>query len=222
MCLIIYKPKGIKISKSVLVNAWNRNSDGAGIMFIRGKKVGIIKGIMTVDRLRKAINSMGDDECAVHFRLRSNGKLSAGMTHPFPIVADARKLVELELNCHRAIMHNGVISGFGHDLNGLSDTAEFSQLLSRHSDSEIESLCRAVGDRFVLALSGRFIRIGMTEDKALGIEVSNQSYKPPIVFPATETYTGKSAYGYYHNDHNDIPLWTKDDDRSCMMDNLNF
>ena len=57
MCIIAAKPAGVAMpSAEKIENMWNRNSDGAGIMYAVDNKVHIEKGFMTYASFNAKLN----------------------------------------------------------------------------------------------------------------------------------------------------------------------
>lgn len=126
MCVIIVKKAGISadmLDYNVLAACWDSNPHGAGIMYAREKKVHIIKGLMTFESLLEAIdnaNIQQNEPLVIHFRVATSGGINRGMTHPFPLVPDVKKLRNTAITCTAALAHNGVL---GAGSASLSDTA---------------------------------------------------------------------------------------------------
>lgn len=138
MCIAIYKPKDAKFpTRNTLKNCWNNNPDGAGIaIHVPAVKKGqeptvkIIKGLMTFKQFYKTLRTMPieENEVVLHFRWATSGTVDEGMTHPFPITNDRLDLKSLEIECDRAIVHNGVMFSPKYTENW-SDTAIFARWL---------------------------------------------------------------------------------------------
>lgn len=126
MCVIIVKKAGISVDVldyATLAACWDSNPHGAGIMYARGKKVSIVKGLMTLEALIEAIdgaNIQQSEPLVIHFRVATSGGVNRGMTHPFPLVPDVKKLRSTSITCGAALAHNGVL---GSGSASLSDTA---------------------------------------------------------------------------------------------------
>ena len=140
MCVILYKPKNVKLpSKTTLKNCWERNSDGAGFSYSKKDKVIIDKGYMTFKKFYKAI-STGDYtnvDLVIHFRLATHGGVNQKNTHPFPVTDDSQVIHLLDCRSDMAISHNGIISGYGH--GQFSDTCDFIlQVLSNFRQNSLK------------------------------------------------------------------------------------
>ena len=133
MCIIIAKDKyGRLPSEEELKNSFEYNSDGAGFMYVKDKKVVIDKGYMTYDafikhykKLLSDFNDFKGKSLVIHCRIGTSGKNIKENTHPFPITSDVRKLKAKHLSQEDVgIVHNGIIKGYG-TATGLNDTQEF-------------------------------------------------------------------------------------------------
>ena len=74
MCVIAYKPRNVEVDMEVLKNCWDKNSDGAGLMFAENGKLKIAKGFMKWRSFRRYIKKRGmktftDLPVAFHFRI---------------------------------------------------------------------------------------------------------------------------------------------------------
>lgn len=118
MCLIIHKPAGTQIDRSVLRSAARTNNDGFGILWTRQN--GTIDYIKEVDMdlLEPSVDTFTiDDEIAVHLRMRTHGDVSRENTHPF-LSDDGRS----------ALMHNGILNAYSDAKSSRSDTALYAEL----------------------------------------------------------------------------------------------
>lgn len=131
MCLAIFKPGKLIIPEDALRRGWQGNSDGAGFAYVRGGKVVIEKGFMTVKAFLEAYNTAfkanKKSPMLIHFRIRSQGDKSEANTHPFPIKGGA-------------LIHNGTLDGTGSKyMEGKSDTALFAEQLGERLDFDTVS-----------------------------------------------------------------------------------
>lgn len=87
MCLIIHKPKGVRVHLDLLHSASIFNPDGYGIMaFTSPQKISIYRHRHTnFDELRRTYLQFANYECVIHLRLRTSGKISNINTHPFRV-----------------------------------------------------------------------------------------------------------------------------------------
>lgn len=105
MCIAIFKPENLTITKDTLLNCYSHNDDGCGYAFVKeypnGKNKVIVKKFMDVDKFVKAYKK--DEEkyigspFIVHFRATSAGLTNLDNCHPFSV------------NDDQAFIHNGTI-----------------------------------------------------------------------------------------------------------------
>jgi len=115
MCIAIYKPEDVVISKRTLKHAWHANPHGAGFAWrTYGGNIEISKGHMTFRKLWRTIQKVGQEhDMAIHFRWATHGENGEGNTHPFP----------LGRHQQGAMIHNGIFSGIEFQEPIRSDTA---------------------------------------------------------------------------------------------------
>lgn len=130
MCIIAAKPAGVTMpSTEKIENMWNRNSDGAGIMYAVDNKVHIEKGFMTyasfntkLDELRGKYN-LDKLPVVMHFRITTHGGTKPENCHPFPITDSVGMLRKLNQTAQIGVAHNGIIDI--RPRKGISDTMEY-------------------------------------------------------------------------------------------------
>ena len=95
MCLIIHKPKGQEIPQWVIESAQEYNPDGVGIM-----AEGDSRKFLSIkpEVVRDTVN--GFDDCAVHFRMATHGRVDKANVHPFKMRGGAY------------LMHNGILHAY--------------------------------------------------------------------------------------------------------------
>lgn len=192
MCIAIFKPANTTISKETLEQCFRANSDGAGFMVANeDKTLTMMKGFFTFNEFYEAYLPHENKPAAIHFRIRTHGKLDADNCHPFLI------------NKGFGFIHNGVISGFG--AGDKSDTNEFNEqvmqkLVGKYgnnilSNETIKALIEArIGySKFVLLDRHGNHQI-YNEMKGIwdnGVWYSNTSYKPfrSVSYPNGYDYT---------------------------------
>ncbi len=117
MCLIIYKPAGIEIPSSLIINAYQDNHDGWGIMSQHDNQIQLTKGF-SLQSLQTEINNYDlSQELYVHLRKATKGAIALDNCHPFQVTPDLY------------LMHNGTIDIEIND-NKISDTKSFVNLIS--------------------------------------------------------------------------------------------
>ena len=131
MCIIIIKDKNEDIPSSQILNdAWDENPHGAGIMWMRGNKVGFEKGFMDKQKMFERLehlNFQKGDIVAYHFRWATSGEKDMKTTHPFLIGKDKKLRKNLnDMDTKKAVMmHNGIIQDLN-DKKHVSDTQRFA------------------------------------------------------------------------------------------------
>ena len=196
MCIAIVKLKDTTISKEVLQTCFTNNPDNCGMAYIDNGKIIINK----YDNFEKFYTDYAKIEhksnMLIHFRIATHGGVNIENTHPFV------------LNSRMALIHNGVLSGYG-DKEKISDTRDFiNKVIGNISwkmwknPSFIELVGNAIGGSKlgILDVTGDFYIVN--EQKGTwkdGAWYSNNSYEPkkPVV---KTTYSHDSYWDYYYND----------------------
>lgn len=133
MCIIVAKNKGVALpTKKTLEQCFERNKDGAGIMYVKNNKVIIEKGLMTFQDFYKKLKSIkkefGGDltnkAIVMHFRIGTHGENDKATTHPFPISSNFNDLRATYFETDLGMAHNGIMSAYNYDRT-LSDTQSF-------------------------------------------------------------------------------------------------
>ena len=133
MCVIVYKPAGIKIKTKTLKLCWEKNKDGGGLMFPKGDRLVVIKGIMKWEEYRAKITKINKTYClkdvpvVFHFRIKSVGTKTPENTHPFGI------------NRRLGFCHNGTLMDIKTNKKDESDTAAFCRLILKRLDGDVFS-----------------------------------------------------------------------------------
>ena len=133
MCIIVAKNKGVALpTKKTLEQCFERNKDGAGIMYVKNNKKKKKKGLMTFQDFYKKLKSIkkefGGDltnkALVMHFRIGTHGKNDKATTHPFPISNNFNDLRATYFETDLGMAHNGIMSFYNYDRT-LSDTQSF-------------------------------------------------------------------------------------------------
>lgn len=133
MCIIVAKNKGVELpTKKTLQQCFERNKDGAGIMYVKDNKVIIEKGLMTFQEFYQKLRSikkmfggnLTNKAIVFHFRIGTHGENDKATTHPFPISNNFNDLRATYFETDIAMAHNGIISAYNYD-SILSDTQTF-------------------------------------------------------------------------------------------------
>ena len=222
MCIAILKPSGVnQPSEDVLKICFDNNNDGAGYMFVRKGLIVIRKGFMTfVDFISDYNHQRLSDKDVIgyHFRIRTDGKISKGCTHPFPIAAHENQLTRLSCNTDLAMMHNGILP-IKHESH-ISDTMEFTMSILNdltirdniHRPAIIKLLTEYIGTSKVCILDrdGRYELLGnwINDD---GVFYSNDTYK--------ESWYGSMVWTPRNGSSKEDSLWSKYFDTGIYTDN---
>lgn len=178
MCVICYKPKGVKVSKKTIAAIWNTNPDGAGLSYYQGGQCIIDKGIFNQDYLWEKLTNLVDVDVAFHCRIATSGITNGKQTHPFAISrnVDLAKGETLNTVAKACLFHNGVIPDYGD--NDISDTLQFvTQVVAwTHPKARLQ-LFDFVPGKYILMQQGMFWLIGDFE-KYKGLQCSNLYFKP--------------------------------------------
>lgn len=117
MCIAIFKPAGKRIPPSYLHNSWGANPDGGGFCFANNGELTVEKGFFNRVNFINRINQLTEYPALIHFRWSTHGAINAANCHPWKI------------DDTHAMIHNGVIKGFGKLGNGRSDTGDFTEFI---------------------------------------------------------------------------------------------
>lgn len=218
MCIAVVKPKGVKPpSMQTLQNCWDRNSDGAGIMYTKDGKLHINKGFMTWDKFKgfydKLVRLIDMDKELVgyHFRITTDGGTSPENCHPFPLssVMDDLKVLKYSTD-HRTVMHNGVISNYSSysRTDKDSDTQKFIAKYLYHIDRGVydwldnKHLCTSVeemlGSRLAVFNTDRTYKLlGEGWREVEGVWFSNGNYTKKKAY--TSSYYNYSGYEHSYS-----------------------
>ena len=127
MCIAIYKNYQNYVGESTLRKCFDSNPHGAGFA-LYNDEMGLVveKGLMTFEAFMKAYepfngkNKKRLTKGAIHFRIATNGGVTADNTHPF--------VIERPDGYRLAIVHNGIISKLSMDKD-ISDTKLFVETI---------------------------------------------------------------------------------------------
>lgn len=113
MCIAILRKPNAEIPEHFLRNGYENNEHGAGFMYAQNGQLIIKKGYFSFESFFEEYQQV-PKECvvAIHFRHATHGAINAENCHPFPI------------NDNFALIHNGVIPGFGSE--EVSDTGDYT------------------------------------------------------------------------------------------------
>jgi hypothetical protein len=194
MCIIVYKPMGVKMpSRVTLENCFENNPDGAGLMFPINGKVRIVKGFMTLGAMLSAVDALKDvidvekTPVIMHFRIGTHGGMTAEQCHPFPVTDNATVMSKPRINCPVGVAHNGIIYGMGKDAK-LSDTMlyirDYLSLIARicpdyvTNDAALQLIANEIDSKMILLDgTGKVGIIGDFQADKGGVMYSNGTYQ---------------------------------------------
>lgn len=144
MCVIVGMPATKRLDKEELLNCYNKNPDGWGAMWVENGKLNHFKGIGHFSKFWAEYKDVPEDvNCALHFRIKTSGKIDQSNSHPFQVLDKTKHGRDL------FFMHNGMID-IERPNEDMSDTWHYSKylgdLLSMHPDVAFdESFLSMVG-----------------------------------------------------------------------------
>lgn len=209
MCIAILKPKDINIDKEVLQTCCDSNPDGMGFAYVDNGVVHIRKYMNFDTFYNDYIQVENKSNMLIHFRIATHGKVEVDNCHPF------------KLNHRMALIHNGIISGYG-DKQTKSDTRDFIDKVIGNISWKLwknPSYRTLVGNAIgyskfaILDASGEYYIIN--ESKGVwdgGVWYSNTSYKPKVKPKQTSQMSLYSNNDWYYKEyHKQKELENKDD-----------
>ena len=112
MCIIVVQPKGHSFSDAEIIDFYEHNPHGYGVMYVEGDRVVGHKGVPgdakeAVEWYRQTADGKA---CVLHYRFATSGLVNTEMAHPF------------EVSPQLMVVHNGVLPG-GNEFE--SDTFQF-------------------------------------------------------------------------------------------------
>lgn len=184
MCIAIVKPLGKTISKEILETCSKNNPDGCGFAYIKDGTLWINK-YMDFESFYKDYKDIEQTSpMLIHFRIATHGKVEVKNCHPF------------KLNNRMALIHNGIISGYG-DKQTKTDTQDFIDKVIGNiswkmwkNPSFIELVDNAIGysKLCILDTDGNHYIVGESKGEWVdGIWYSNKSYKPKEIKSSTSS-----------------------------------
>ena len=201
MCIAILKTKDKILDKDTLETCSKNNPDGCGFAYRNNEGKIIIKKFMNFESFWKEYSKVQEHHTMlIHFRIATHGKVELANCHPF------------KLNNHMALIHNGIISGYGSKTENLSDTRDFIEKVIGNISYKMwknPSFIKLVGSsigysKFVILDNNENYYI-VNEEKGIwddGVWYSNSSYKPKTTtvsataVPSKDSGTVKTSFGY--------------------------
>ena len=188
MCIAIYKPEGVTIPLDHLVNGQKANPDGCGLAWLEAGEIKTFKSLdfaEFLDVYNSVLESCGNVDMLIHFRITSRGNTTLEMCHPFMV------------NDDYVIIHNGTMSKITAkecEL-GESDTSFFArEILANLPDGWMwnTSVTRLLEDYI-----GWSKVVVMSKDGDVQILNEGQGYWVDEIWYSNKTYEPTKSYGYY-------------------------
>ena len=242
MCIIVAKNKGVELpTKKTLQQCFERNKDGAGIMYVKDNKVIIEKGLMTFQEFYQKLRSikkmfggnLTNKAIVFHFRIGTHGENDKATTHPFPISNNFNDLRATYFETDIAMAHNGIINAYNYD-SVLSDTQTFirdyvsvfkdlkknfyknnkvMEIISNEANISSNKLCFLDNKENIYWYGNKVVDNGVI--------YSNETYKP-YTYKSYRSYSynydydywyGYNSYSnsYYSKSKNKVKSYTLDD-----------
>jgi hypothetical protein len=165
-----------------IIDMWDDNPHGAGIMWRSGSLVKYAKGFMKQDKflkfLKKNEKELAETEVAMHFRIATHGGINPWNTHPFPM-DPGTNTKSMSGTVRSCMMHNGVLPIVPRNEN-ISDTAELSLRAKAFPSPEkyIESIAEYVSadNRILVFAPDSTLFVGDWHEEN-GLSFSNLNFK---------------------------------------------
>jgi len=178
MCIAILNPNDVTLEKSILKTCWDNNKDGAGLLYLKDKKLTAHKEMKNFDKFYNHYLSVRKDhaesQVVIHFRIGTHGRINLENCHPFIT------------NDKWGFVHNGMISSIGRDKDK-SDTNLFNELVLKklpvdwiHNDAIYELVSGYIGGSKLLFLNTDNDAYIINEEAGvwdMGCWFSNTTYK---------------------------------------------
>lgn len=114
MCIAILKPNNKTLDKELLKVCAMNNPDGCGFAYVDDNNDIIVNKFMSFEDFWDEYSKVQDNKTMlIHFRIATHGNVELNNCHPF------------KLNNRMALIHNGIISGYGSRTKNISDTRDF-------------------------------------------------------------------------------------------------
>lgn len=235
MCLLIVQTKDTDFTEEHLIDFYNRNRDGIGVMwaedgYLQYNKILPANARQAVDFYNE--NARGK-ACAIHYRMRTHGDIDHENCHPYEVFG-----FEEASDMPMLLMHNGVLHTGNHADTSKSDTwhyirtylhkliahdpslaftPEFRDVIGRHIGSNRFVLMNHLGETSIVNESQgvRFRGAWMSNEYAWNAH----KYMPRIQTQARyNNWTSYGGEGYSTKKYPALPL-TKQQPKSKRTNN---
>jgi predicted glutamine amidotransferase len=117
MCVILHRQADTIVDEKDIIEAYEYNPDGCGLMYKANGKIVAQKGLWTLDYLLDKLHSLENIEYALHLRIMTVGNINQQNCHPFKVGKNIY------------MMHNGTfkISQTNKDMSDTWHVAKFLQ-----------------------------------------------------------------------------------------------
>lgn len=121
MCLITINTTETTFTAAWLLDFFDYNADGLGVMYAE-------EGVLTIEKfvpkteaevLKFYSEHVAGREAVVHWRMKTHGKIDAANAHPYQVLNMKEHGLDLWM------VHNGILSGVNADRKEMSDTWHF-------------------------------------------------------------------------------------------------
>ena len=188
MCIAILKPNDKTLDKELLETCSINNPDGCGFAYVDDNGDIIINKFMSFDEFWEEYSKVHNDRTMlIHFRIATHGNVEIQNCHPF------------KLNDRMALIHNGIISGYGSKTKNISDTRDFiAKVIGNISHKMWKNpsfrtlVGKAIGYSKLAILDTDNNYYIINEDKGCwnnGVWFSNNSYKKKEVITSVSNNT---------------------------------
>jgi hypothetical protein len=211
MCLIVHQPEGLNLSDELLMDIYQSNRDGLGIMYATGGKLRIKKFLpKSAEEFAAIYNATAAGrECLIHARMTTHGATDLENCHPYVVTGRV------------ALMHNGVLSMGNSWDKEKSDTWHFVRNIVAPAIAHNPELLHDENwQKYMGAIIGSSNRVAMMDNRgraviinrATGVEFMGAWFSNTYAWPATQygckvpdyystgTWKNKySGYGYRYS-----------------------
>jgi len=183
MCIIAIQPKGTKIKESTLLNCWNSNGHGAGIMYANKGEVIVKKELTDFAKfmeLKREADKFNTN-IVIHFRIATSGGVNYENCHPFKVNEDI------------FFCHNGILDIEVPIYSKINDTQIYNNTFLKGLPSNFvrnESLMQLI--EFSIGANNKFVFLDSYGDFYIINENAGNWHKG--AWYSNKSYLGASSY----------------------------
>ena len=121
MCLITLNTPHTNFSDAWLLDFYDHNQDGLGVMYAENSELVIEKFVPKTEKavLQFYNQHIAGKHAVVHWRMKTHGKIDIANAHPYEVLNKAEHGLDVWM------VHNGILSGVKSDQKAMSDTWHF-------------------------------------------------------------------------------------------------